>query len=321
MQAFGSHRVQVMLMTATRMEIPMPATLAITPRNLGSICLPGYCPKCLRYLLELKWHPPYCHFGAAIFGDMQRSQEAILGYYLDKNGSLPKEFTPFCDCSSRADFPKHWSKFKYTHKSGVVLYGAPDEILRRKNGTLCVIDHKTAHNKGDGDKFHGQYRTQVVGYANIAEGLELGKVTRGGLLYWEAQVADVLENPSDYYKGGILAMPFMPSTVEIKIDYSILDPLLKELKDVWNASAFPEGREGCNDCKGRELLDAIEENLRIQDRMALRAYSDAPGKRRTLINQDFNRSSRLSALLTEFSQIGEGIFSHDGVIANWEFVQ
>ena len=99
----------------------MSTELAITPRNLGSIRVPGYLPRCFKFQLLLKFHPPYNHFGAAIFSDAQRGHEAVLGYYLDTQRSLPKEFAPFCDCVARVDYNGHWSKFKTTHKSGVVL--------------------------------------------------------------------------------------------------------------------------------------------------------------------------------------------------------
>ena len=39
-----------------------------------------------------------------------------------------------------------------------------------------MIDHKTAHPKAAGkDPFHGQYETQVVGYAYIADGMGFGE--------------------------------------------------------------------------------------------------------------------------------------------------
>ena len=160
-------------------DLTLNTDIRITPRNLGSICLDGYCPRCFKYLLIQKFHPPFNHFGAAIFSDMQKSQEAVIGFYLDRDGCLPKEFSPFSDCSSRANFPRHWSKFSYTHESGVILYGAPDEIFHRKDGTLCVVDLKTAHCKKGKDPFRGQYEVQVVGYADIAEGLGSEKSLSG----------------------------------------------------------------------------------------------------------------------------------------------
>jgi hypothetical protein len=299
----------------------MPADLAITPRNLGSIRLDGYCPRCLKFLLLLRFHPPYDHFGAAIFRDAQTAQEAVLSYHFETGRGLPKEFAPFCDCVGRVDCDKHWSKFRHTHKSGVVLYGEPDEVLQRKDGSVCVIDHKTAHRKGSGkDKFFPQYETQVIGYGCIAEGLGLGKVTTGGLLYWEAQVDAVKEHPSVYYKSSTLSLPFRPSTVEVAIDYATLDPLLKELKAVWKARELPDGREGCDDCKKRELLLAIDEEFRLRDQATVRAYPDSPSMRRDAQQRLLNQTGDRMKLLAELGSAGEGIFSRDGVLANWEFL-
>ena len=54
--------------------------------------------------------------------------------------------------------------------------------------------------------------------------LGLGDVTLGGLLYWEAQVREVQDDAAGHYKGSKLFLPFSPNTLEIKMDYSILDP-------------------------------------------------------------------------------------------------
>ncbi len=299
----------------------MKANLAITPRNLGSLRLPGYCPRCMKYILNLKFHAPFDHFGAAIFGDAQKSQEAVLGYFIERDGCLPKEFSPFCDCTARANFPRHWSTFSYVHDSGVTLYGAPDEIFERKDGTLCVVDLKTAHCKGNKDPFHKQYECQVVGYAAIAEGLGLGEVTLGGLMYWEAQVGEVQEDPGGHYKGGKLCIPFTPKTVEIKIDYKILDPAIKEFKRVWNAKILPEGRPGCDDCKKLDLLFAIDEEFQLHDRQIFDAIQDSPRHRHALISSDFDRRQRRRNALIDIARLGDDMFSHDGLVANWEFVQ
>lgn len=153
----------------------------------------------------------------------------------------------------------------------MILYGVPDDIFRRKSGSLCLLDYKTAKAKGNDDPFHSQYEVQVVGYANIAEvGLALGTVTLGGLLYWEIQTDNILAEPEGHYKSGGLWVPFKPSTVEIEIYYAILDPLLKEAKKVWKVSTPPEGADGCSDCKKLDLLFAFEQGIEAQDAWTLR---------------------------------------------------
>lgn len=297
----------------------MSEEIAISPRNLGSIRLKKYCPKCFKFMLLLKFHPPYASFGAQVFSDAQKSQEAILGHYFATDGCLPKEFHPFCDCVGRVDCSKKYTKYRTTHKSGIVLYGEPDEVLWRKDKSVCVLDHKTARNKGDEDKFHGQYETQVVGYCYIAEGLGLGKATKAGLLYWEAQPEAVQANPADHYKRSTLWLGFKPSPLAVEIDYSTLDPLIKELKCVWNAKELPDGLDGCNDCKKRDLLFAIDEDYKRQDQDALRVYENVDCVRRAVKNRIWAQTAYRKKLLAEFGAVGEAVFSRDGVIANWEY--
>lgn len=296
----------------------MSNSIAITPRNLGAICLPSYCPRCFKRLLQMKFHAPFCHFGAAIFNDAQKCQEAILGYYMSKDGCLPKQFAPFCDCVGRTECDKHWSKFRYTHKSGILLYGQPDEVLDRKDGTLCVIDHKTAHANPD-DEFHNQYEIQVIGYANIAEGMKLGEVTLSGLLYWDAQVPDVVEKPEDFFENGKLWMSFKPTGLEIEVDYAKLDPPINELKKISGAKQLAEGREGCDDCKKMELLLGFEEEFRDHLHLLINRYSFDWNMRDSFRRREFRRQMLLQDAFIELDQLGDLAFASDGVVANWEF--
>ena len=127
-------------------------------------------------------------------------QEAMIGYYLQKDGCLPKAFAPFCDIQSRVDVNKHWLKYGYLHESGVWLYGSPDEVFYRKDGSVVIWDHKTAHPKADGvkDRFLPQYEVQVTGYGMIAEvGLWLGRVSAGALGYWDIQHESMINDPGN----------------------------------------------------------------------------------------------------------------------------
>jgi hypothetical protein len=298
----------------------MSKDLEITARNLGSLTLAKYCPRCLWYLLRLRFHAPFNSFGAGIFNAMERAERAVVTYYLDDRGCLPKEFSPFCDCTARIEYPNHWSKFRYQHESGVILYGVPDDIFKLEDETLCVLDYKTAKAKGNDDPFHGQYEVQVVGYANIAEvGLGLGTVALGGLLYWEVQTDDVLTDPKSHYDSKTLYVPFKPSTVEITINYGILDPLLKEAKKVWKTSTPPDGADGCSDCKKLDLLFALEQGIEAHDAWELRrsSFRDA---RSQVLSRGLRRQGRRKQALQELAELGDLMFQEDGVTANWEFL-
>jgi hypothetical protein len=299
----------------------MPQQLAITARNLGRFNLPSYCPACLKYLLHLRFQPPYGMSGG-LFGDAESCQKAILGYYLDKDGCLPKAFEPFCDVVARTKCNTHHSKFRAMHDSGVLLSGQPDEVLTLEDGSQCIIDHKSSRKDPNEDKFQGQYEVQVIGYAFIAEALGLGKVTKGGDIYWSAQVEAVEDDPSNHFDHSTLWVPFKPKPVEISIDYTILDPLIEEMKTLWNAKQTPDSRQGCDDCKKRDLLFAIEREFNLQDQAELDHYTSIgwQSKRREIRDSISRREDRQRKLLAEFNAVGNAIFSPDGMVANWEFL-
>jgi hypothetical protein len=293
--------------------------LAITPKRLGQIQMATYCARCFWYLLRLKFHPPFDHFGGAIFKKMEQIQMAIVGILLDNDGRLPDEFAPFCNLSSRVDYPRHWSKFQYPHKSGVLLYGEPDDIFDVSDGSIAVVDHKTARYRGGDDPFLPCYATQVVGYANIAElGLKLGKVSKGGLFYWEIDDETVTSDPARFYRGKELWVPFAVKTHSIDINYSLLDPLLKEVKQLWKADTPPVGAEKCDDCKKLDLLLAIEDQIMIKDQKILQRFSDFPSVANPVISRMSDHRRAKYSAWSEFMGQEHGLaFADDGMFAAW----
>jgi hypothetical protein len=295
------------------------ADFAITPKRLGQIQMATYCARCFWYLLRLKFHPPFDHFGGAIFKKMEQLQMAIVGNLLDNDGQLPEEFAPFCNLTSRVEYPRHWSKFKYRHESGVMLYGEPDEIFNASDGSIVVVDHKSARYKGGDDPFLPCYRIQVIGYSNIAElGLELGEVSKGGLFYWEIDDDAVKSDPAKFYRDEKLWAPFAVKTHAIDIDYSLLDPLLKEVKQLWNADTPPDGAEKCDDCKKLNLLHAIEDQFVSKDQQILHRFGDLPYLAHPVISRmSVHRCAKYSAW-NEFVGREYGLpFADDGMIAAW----
>ena len=303
----------------------MNTVLEISPRNLGLTMLQTFCPLCFWTLIRMRFHPPFDHGGGALWTYMQQIQEAQIGHHLEENGRLPKEFSPFCSIKSRTKFPKHWSKFRYQHKSGVVLYGIPDEIFTLADGSQCVIDHKTAMNKGTGDPFLPIYNSQTIGYADIAQnGLGLGKVTKAGLFYWEVQRAEVIDDPSDHYDKGKVWVPFVPKPLEFDVDFAFLDPLLKVAMKLWKSDSPPRGREGCRDCIKTNALFAlgsmIDNANQIQDHQILDRSGNTPEMARfvdqRILDRRWSRSSALRELQVED---GNFDFNVDGMVANWEY--
>lgn len=292
--------------------------LGVSVRNLGSIRLAKYCPRCLKVLTSVRFQPPF-KFSGALFGDAERAQQAVIGYLLGRYRSLPKPFSPFCDIESRIEYPKSWLKYRCVHDRGIEVWGIPDEIFMLEDGSLCVIDLKSAHFKGDDDPFHPQYATQVTGYAYIAEALGLGAVSKAGLWYWDIQGDAIKSDPADYYEGGTLFLPMLVRPLEVKLDYTIFDPLITEYLKVVNSTDIPEGRAGCDDCKKLDLLYALEKEQEVQDRILLRENDDRPQIRKEIKNRIWDRDKYLRDLLLDYRQRGDLVFSNDGMVAAWEF--
>jgi hypothetical protein len=296
----------------------------ITPKRLGMIEMESFCPECFWYLFKQKFHPPFNHFGGAIFKNMEQAQMAVIGNFLEEDAELPEEFAPFRDLVSRVDYPRHWSKFKHTLDSGALLYGEPDDIFNLSDGSIAVVDHKTAQPKGTGDPFLPCYEVQVIGYALIAEfGLNLGKVSKGGLFYWGANHESVISEPGKFYRNKKLWMPFTPSPLAIDIDYSRLDEPLKEAARLWNAKTPPEGSEKCKDCKKLAELFTIgaevEKQLALQDQIMLSGSGNSRFISNYVAQRVYDRQqTRNSALQYLRDDAMELDFANDGMVANWE---
>jgi len=86
---------------------------------------------------------------------------------------------------------------------------------------------------------------------------------------------------------------------------------------VWSAKTLPEGRPGCDDCKKVDLLFAIDEEFQLHDRLVFDAIQDSSRHRHALISRDFDRRRRRRNALIDMAQLGDDMFSHDGLVANW----
>ena len=302
----------------------MDTDLAITPKRLGLVEIDSFCPRCYWYLLKQKFHPPFDHFGGAIFKSMEQAQMAVVAALIEKNDGLPEEFAPFCDLVGRVQFPRNWRKFKHRLDSGVLLYGEPDDIFQVSDGSIAVIDFKTARPKDGKDPLLGCYRIQILGYSFIAEfGLKLGEVSRGGLLYWGAEHEKVVADPGKYYRSKRLWMPFVPSPLAFDIDYKQLDAPLKEAVRLWEATTPPDRTAKCKDCKRLDALLAIEtgvqELVTVSDQIMLSRSGNDPWIKSYVQQRVADRlSARRSALMDIQDLAGDLNFESDGMIANWE---
>jgi hypothetical protein len=277
-----------------------PGPLRITPKRLGKVAMQDFCPFCFWFLLRLRFRPPFDQFAGGIFKALEKAQIAIVDNLLQKNGELPEPFDPFCDVVGRVEFPRDWRKFHYHLPDGTELYGEPDDIFNLVDGTIAVVDHKSAKPKGGEDPFLPCYETQVIGYGLIAEkGLKLGRVSKGGLFYWAAADDSVVNDPGKHFRGEQLWVPFTPTVIPVEIDYKKLAAPLKEARLLWNSSTPPDGTRGCPHCKRLEALFAIQEEIvasdQLRDSRILSGAGDKTWALRNIGHRSFDNVLRRNA--------------------------
>lgn len=298
--------------------------LRITPKRLGLTQVKSFCERCFWYRLHLRFREPFSFFGGAIFKNVEQAEMAIVGELLEKDGKLPKEFAPFCEVVGRVEYPRHHTKYKYVLDSGMELYGEPDDIFELADGSIAVIDHKTAQAKGDGDPLLPVYEIQVIGYGLIAEfGLKLGKVSKGGLFYWSTNHETVMSEPDKFYRNQKLWMPFSPKPHLIDIDYERLDAPLDQAVELWEAKTPPARSAKCQDCRKFDTLLAIEaevqKQLNLNDQIVLSGAGNNSWARHYVMQRVFaDNSARSSAVRDLWDETSDLTFAHDGVMANWE---
>jgi hypothetical protein len=86
-------------------------------------------------------------------------------------------------------------------------------------------------------------------------------------MYWEAEVDKF--DPSKHYKNGSMFPSWKVGVVPVDVDYTILDPLLKELQAIWNSKMPPEGVTGCKNCTLLAQLIVIQKEIDADDQRLL----------------------------------------------------
>lgn len=181
------------------------------------------------------------------------SKRAILAYF-EKNGHFPPWIAGRWADVRPLESPHH-STFRLTDpETGVTLTGVPDLVLGLPNDRLAILDLKTARYSRHQDFLLPMYQIQLNGYALIAEGLDMGTVEALGLVYGEPPANDDNRGLDALVDDQGFSMPFKTTAEPIKLDRTLIPPLLRQAKTLLEMENPPEGREGCKECRLAEEL-------------------------------------------------------------------
>lgn len=220
--------------------------LQISAKNLGAMAMPDFCPRCFWLKLHAKKLPWQIFPG--IFSTIDAYTKKIVHAWIDRKAG--SDILKKHKVTGYQKVP-HWSKFKMETKYGITLSGAVDDIWTCDGG-IVVPDYKTAKYTANADKLLPIYKTQLNGYAKIAEATGLGKVLAIPLIYMEPQtdaefVATNSHNDNDW------DMTFFPKVLELEFDIESIDQLLEKARTLYDGP-IPDPAEGCKDCAALENI-------------------------------------------------------------------
>lgn len=237
----------------------LPPSIRVSPRHLGQMCRPDFCPCCYWYSIALGFRFPWESPMPGIMHNMDRFEKSLVDAYFSTKHSLPKWLGPL-GCTEPVEFPVKMTKD--FPKYGLTLVGMPDAVFRKEDDTLCVVDFKTAKCKGDSDPYMPNYIAQLWGYVELLEDHQIGSVSSAALVYFQNDLAEYATKPLELLTSDGLEVPFTVKFHDVEIDRKALHPLLKAFRGYADLSTPPEAKPDCKTCQRLQLLFEIEQRLR-----------------------------------------------------------
>ena len=223
---------------------------AISAKNLGSFAMPDRCDRCYWLKARLGFNAPWGSF-PTIFSNIDIYSKRITEAHLKAHANVaPSWLMKFGNITSQLPCP-HWSKFSFTDPAtNVILRGSPDERFQVADGTVAILDYKTARFTEHADELLPIYRVQLGAYRWLTLKLEGKETSVTGLVYYEPPTKEDMEllTPDKILSDGFL-MQFKAHILPLKTDLDQVESLLAEAQRLVQLSEPPEGLAGCKDCK------------------------------------------------------------------------
>jgi hypothetical protein len=223
------------------------AELRISAKNLGELARPEFCPRCFWLKAHAKRLPFQIFPG--VFSSIDAYTKRVIHTWMDRNGGAPFGLGELGQITGYIDPPSHHTFRMEVPEHDILFTGVPDGILTFADGSIAIIDYKTAKYTKTQDKLMPMYVVQLNGYAAIAEHLDYGNVSKLALVYAEP-VTDMqtAARPEVHTDNGF-TMPFSISIHPVELDLGMLEPLYRQARVIYDLPRAPDGRAGCEDCQ------------------------------------------------------------------------
>lgn len=221
--------------------------IRISAKNLGDVAHPNFCPRCFWVKLHAKL--PYQIF-PGIFSSIDSYTRKFIRGHLERHHQLPAWLQGLGEVQSVYAGSLHFSKFNILDEAtNILLTGTPDEVFMLGNGEYIIIDYKTARYTGAQDHLYPIYETQLNGYAWIGHSRGIRPISGLSLVYMEPITdGDALVHGGNLREGGF-AMGFSAFIHPVKLDLTLIPPLLEKTREIYDLPVAPACREGCKDCE------------------------------------------------------------------------
>jgi len=233
--------------------------IRISGKHLGALSLPDFCPRCFWVRLKCRDKIPFTFF-PGIFSSIDPYTKKVTSFHHEKYSKVPKWLNGFGELGKPLPVPPH-SKFQTLDpETNVLLTGVMDELYRRRDASLVILDNKTARFTANQDKLLPLYEVQLYSYAWIAERLGMGKVGALGLVYYEPQTDLTTKTVDEVLLKDGFAMRFQAKVLPLDLRLDRIPPLLQKVRDIYDLATAPTGRTGCKDCRMLDRLMKVAMN-------------------------------------------------------------
>lgn len=212
---------------------------SIGAKDLGNLALPDFCPRCF-------WYER--HFGSfpsrfpGIFSVIDSVSKKSVYRSFSRRKKLPDwlaipdvtEVVPL-EKAGKVELQQNREYLVAFHKeSGWLLKGTPDNIFKLKDGTLHIVDYKTARYTQKQDELYPLYEVQLNSYAILANKIPVSKLS---LVYCEPN--SELENDLDFN------LKFSSKIVPVELNTKIIPGLLNKAREIVDLEVPPPARPNC----------------------------------------------------------------------------
>jgi CRISPR/Cas system-associated exonuclease Cas4 (RecB family) len=212
-------------------------------KELGNLAKADFCPRCFWYE---KHFGPFPGFFPGVFNVIDTNLKNSVWSRWEKERKLPEwlkienvdEVLPAESIGIVEKIRGRKYLIVRDEKTGLILRGIPDLILKLKDNTLHIIDFKTSQFK-EKDQFFPMYEVQLNGYALLATKMKVSKLS---LVYF----SPTNETSDEIFTNDNFMLRFSPKVVSVEIKTGLVTELLKKAKEILDLKEPPPSRENCD---------------------------------------------------------------------------